>query len=57
MASRWFEKVGLPTVGMLLLVGLLIGGGLLYASSGQDFPQAARQAALRARDLLRQGQG
>jgi branched-chain amino acid transport system permease protein len=32
--SHLFDKVGLPTVSMLLVVGLLIGGGILYASSG-----------------------
>ncbi len=34
MGARWFDRFGLPTLSMLLLVGLLIGGSILYASSG-----------------------
>jgi len=32
--ARLVERVALPTGAMLVLVGVLIGGGLLYASSG-----------------------
>src|SRR5690606_25113920 len=32
--ARLVERVALPTVGSLVLVAVLVGGGLLYASSG-----------------------
>ena len=51
--AGWRAHDGVTTAPILVSSSRAI----LYASSGQDFPQAARQAALRARDLLRQGQG
>ena len=51
--SGWRACDGVTTAPILVSSSRAI----LYASPGQDFAQAARQAALRARDLLRQGQG